>query len=133
MKKILLVDADAAFLAELSSVLTANGYVVDVADSAVSGLKKALSFRPDAIVIDAILETDTAGFEFIYQLRAERADSRYKEIRDTPVIIVSAIHQITNFRFSLNEEASYLPPISAMLTKPLQDEALLAELAKLEG
>ena len=131
MKKILLVDVDEAYLGELGRVLEGKGYAVELAHSRVEGLKKALAWRPDVIVLEAILETDTAGFEFIYQLRAGRADSRYREIRNTPVIIVSAIHEVTHFRFSLNEEASYLPPISAMLTKPLQLEALLAELEKL--
>ena len=130
-KKILLVDDDKDLLRDLDLVLTAHGYQVQQAHSATAGLRAALAYRPDVIILDVMMEKDTAGFEFVYQLRSERDASRYKEIRDTPVIFLTAIHQVTNFRFSLNEQASFLPPTHAMLTKPVQIEVLLAKLNEL--
>jgi len=130
-KKILLVDDDKDLLRDLEVVLTAHGYRVQQVHSATAGLRAALVYRPDVIILDVMMEKDTAGFEFVYQLRSEREASRYKEIRDTPVIFLTAIHQATNFRFSLNEQASFLPPTHAMLTKPVQIEVLLAKLNEL--
>lgn len=131
MEKILLVDDDQDLLRDLELVLSSHGYQVRQAHCATEGLRTALAYRPDVIILDVMMETDTAGFEFVYQLRSEREGSRYKEIRDTPVIFLTAINQATNFRFSLNEQASFLPPTHAMLTKPVQIEVLLARLKEL--
>lgn len=131
MKKILLVDDDKDLCLSLEKVLADNGYAVTLAHSAVEGLKKALEVKPDAIVLDVLMETDTAGFEFIYQIRDDREDSRYKAVKATPIVLLTAINQITNFRFSLSDKDNYLPPISGMLTKPVQIEDLLARLKQI--
>lgn len=131
MKKVLLIDDDKDLCQSLSAVLRTQGYEVAVAHSATEGLKTTLALKPDAIVLDVLMETDTAGFEFIYQIRDERDSSRYLSVRNTPIVLLTAINQITNFRFSLNEKQSYLPSISGMLTKPLQIESLLDRLKQM--
>ena len=50
--------------------LKANGYEVLVAYSAAEGLRSTLTHKPEVIVLDVSMETDTAGFEFIYQIRS---------------------------------------------------------------
>lgn len=131
MKKILLVDDDKDLSHNLEAVFRAHGYAVVPAYTATDGLKAALKERPDAIVLDVSMETDTAGFEFVYQLRSKRDSSRYKEVRETPIIMLTAINQVTNFRFSLNDKESFLPDISEMMTKPVQIDALLNKLKTL--
>lgn len=131
MKKILLVDDDKDLSHNLETVLKAKGYAVAVAHSAAEGLKKVLTEKPDAIVLDVSMETDTAGFEFAYQIRSQRDASRYKAVRDTPIVLLTAINQVTNHRFSLNDKDSFLPDINAMLTKPVQIDVLLSKLQEL--
>ena len=131
MKKVLLIDDDKDLCQSLEAVLKSHGYDVTVAFSATEGLKKTLALKPDAIVLDVLMETDTAGFEFIYQIRDARTDSRYLSVQNTPIVLLTAINQITNFRFSLNDKQSYLPSISGMLTKPLQIESLLEKLKQI--
>ncbi|QLG88428.1 response regulator [Chitinibacter bivalviorum] len=131
MKKILLIDGDTALCQNLSATLAQHGYAVTCAHSAVAGRKAALASPPDAIITEAMLETDTAGFELVYQIRDQRADSRYTAIRDVPILLLTAIDQVTHFRFSLNEKQSYLPPISGMLSKPVQIETLLDKLKEM--
>lgn len=131
MKKVLLIDNDTAYVADTVQALTSNGYQVATAVRADEGLRKALDFRPDIIVLEVMLENDTAGFEFAYQLRSDRKASRYRTIKDTPILLVTAINQATNFRFSLNEKASFLPAGVEMLTKPVPMETLLTKLAQL--
>ncbi|GAA5786333.1 response regulator transcription factor [Chitiniphilus shinanonensis] len=133
MKKILLIDNDKALCESLSGTLEANGYAVTCAHSAVEGRRLALALAPDAIVTEAMLETDNAGFELVYQIRDDRPDSRYAAIRDTPILLLTAIDQLTHFRFSLNEKQSYLPPISGMLSKPAQIDTLLSKLKDMVG
>lgn len=131
MKKILLVDDDKDLSHSLEAVLKAHGYDVTLAFSAVEGLRATLALKPDVIVLDVSMETDTAGFEFVYQIRSKRDSSRYKTVRDTPIILLTAINQVTNFRFSLNDKESFLPDLSEMLTKPVQIDVLLNKLKEL--
>ena len=128
MKKILLVDDDKDLSHNLETVLKSHGYQVVLAYSATEGLRTTLAEKPDAIVLDVSMETDTAGFEFLFHIRNKRAESRYQGVRDTPIILLTAINQTTNSRFSLNDEASFLPDISGMLTKPVQIDTLLSKL-----
>ncbi len=131
MKKILLVDDDKDLSHNLETVLKSHGYAVVLAYSGVEGLKTTLKEKPDAIVLDVSMETDTAGFEFLYQIRSKRESSRYYEVRDTPIVLLTAINQVTNSRFSLDDKDSFLPANSLMLTKPVQIDVLLNTLREM--
>ncbi len=131
--KILFVDDDSDLAERLGAVLRHHGYDVTLASSARDGLRTALALKPDVIILDVSMETDTAGFEFVGQLRSQRAGSRYREIRATPVVLLTAINQVTNSRFSLDDRQSFLPDVSAVLTKPVRIETLLARLGDALG
>ncbi len=128
---ILLVDDDKDLTGNLERVLRTAGYEVAVAHSAVDGLRAALSVRPNLIVLDVTMETDTAGFEFFNQIRSKRDSSRYKEVRDVPIVLLTAINQVTNSRFSLDDKHSFLPGIEGVFTKPVGIETLLAKVKQL--
>ncbi len=129
-KKILLVDDDIDTCAGITLALKANGYEVVEAHSGAEALKKVLTVRPDAIILDVMMETDTAGFEFAYQIRSDRPTSRYREVKDTPIIMLTAINQVTNSRFSLDDRESFLPGVNDFLTKPVNFDLLLEKLKK---
>ncbi len=129
-KKILLVDDDRDLLVSLSQALKVNDFEVVEAYSAVEGLKKILTEKPDLVVFDVMMETDTAGFEAVYQVRSKRDHSKYKEVKDIPIIMLTAIDQVTNSRFSLNEDSSFLPGINDFLTKPIDIDELIEKIRK---
>jgi CheY-like chemotaxis protein len=129
-KKILLVDDDIDTCAGITLALKANGYEVVEAHSGAEALKQVLTVRPDAIILDVMMETDTAGFEFAYQIRSDRPTSRYREVKDTPIIMLTAINQVTNSRFSLDDRESFLPGVNDFLTKPVNFDLLLEKLKK---
>ena len=129
-KKILLVDDDVDTSSNLATVLTAKGYEVTEAHSGAEGLKKVLAFKPDLIILDIMMETDTAGFEFAYQIRSNRPTSKYKEVKNTPVIMLTAINQATNSRFSLSDKDNFMPGVNDFLTKPVNIDSLLEKVAK---
>lgn len=62
-----------------SQILRLKGYEVAVAYSGTEGLEKLLETRPDLVIMDVMMETDTAGFEAIYKIRSDRPDSKFKE------------------------------------------------------
>ncbi len=132
-KKILLVDDDTDLVATLSQALKMNDYVVVTAYSGAEGLQKLLAEKPDLMILDVMMETDTAGFEISYQIRSTRPTSKFKDVKDTPIIMLTAINQVTNSRFSLNEEQSFLPHITDFLTKPVKIDELLQKISKAFG
>jgi CheY-like chemotaxis protein len=130
-KKILIVDDDRDLVLSLSQVLRSQGYTVAAAHSGADGLRALLAERPDLVILDVMMETDTAGFEAADRIRSRRATSRYRELRDVPIIILTAIDQVTNSRFSLDQGESFLPGVAEFLTKPVDLDGLLAKVGAL--
>ncbi len=128
MAKILIVDDDRDLTESLKQILLGKGYQVAMAYSAAEGLKALLAERPDLIVLDVMMETDTAGFEAVYRIRSDRPDSKFKEFKGIPIIILTAIDQVTNSRFSLDQEESYLPGRNEFLTKPVDIDDFLGKI-----
>jgi CheY-like chemotaxis protein len=130
-KKILIVDDDRDLVESLSQVLRVKGYDVAAAYRGSDGLRAVRTERPDLVILDVMMETDTAGFEVADQIRSPRSGSRYAEVRNVPLIILTAIGQVTNSRFSLDPADSFLPGVEAFLTKPVDVDELLAAIARL--
>jgi CheY-like chemotaxis protein len=129
-KKILIIDDDRDLVASLAQVLRGNGYDVAAAHSGADGLKALLAERPDLLILDVMMETDTAGFEAADLIRSRRETSRYREFRDIPIVILTAINQVTNSRFSLDPTESFLPGTNEFLTKPVDLDELLAKVGR---
>ena len=125
-KRILFVDDDRDLAESLAAVLRQHDYDVTLAFSAREGLRTALDRKPDLIILDVSMETDTAGFEFVGQVRSRRPSSRYRAIRGVPIVLLTAINQVTNSRFSLDDRQSFLPEVGGVLTKPVRIDTLLA-------
>ncbi len=124
-KKILIVDDDKDLVDTLQLAFESSGYATCAAYSANEGLQKLVQEKPDLIILDVMMETDTAGFEFAFQVRNKRETSKYTEFIDIPIIILTAINQSTNSRFSLDEDDSFLPKIDKFLTKPINIDELI--------
>mgnify|MGYP001765505500 FL=1 len=129
-KKILIVDDDRDLTASLARVLEAHGYDVAAAPSGADGLKALLAERPDLVVLDVMMETDTAGFEAAAAIRSRRESSKYRAVRDVPIVILTAIDQVTNSRFSMDPSDSFLAGRNEFLTKPVDLDELLAKIRR---
>ncbi len=129
-KKILMVDDDIDTCSNLTKVLSSKGYEVTEAYSGAEALKKVLAVKPDLIILDIMMEKDTAGFEVANMIRSERPTSKYKEVKSVPIIVLTAINQVTNSRFSLDDKNSFLPGVNDFLTKPVNFDLLLEKVAR---
>lgn len=129
-KKILIVDDDKDLVASLEQVLRASGYEVASAANGAEGLKALEAEKPDLVILDVMMETDTAGFEVADRIRSRRATSKYLPFKDIPIIILTAINQVTNSRFSMDQGDSFLPSVNDLLTKPVDIDELLDKVAK---
>lgn len=121
-KRILLVDDDADQRLSVRLPLEAAGYEVFEAPSQDEGLAAVKKVHPDLIVLDVMMDTTTAGFQFALALRSPDAESEYREFKKTPIIMLTAIHSTTPLRFSPDED--YLP-VQTFLEKPVDSKTLL--------
>lgn len=124
--KILLIDDDEDFRTSVRSVLEANGYEVFEAASGKEGLSKLVESRPDAILLDVILECCSEGYGVNAAIKYQDA---YAGFRDIPIIMVSSIQETPDERFPRAEEVEMIRP-DWYLTKPLDFGRLLSLLER---
>ncbi len=129
-KKILIVDDEQDQVNSLAHILKNKNYEVAEAYSGREGLRKLLEEKPDLLILDIMMDTDTEGFEIADMIRSNRPTSKYKEFKDIPIIMLTAINQATNSRFSLDMEESFLPDVKDFLTKPVKFDELLKAVQK---
>jgi adenylate cyclase len=122
-KRIRLVDDDADQRLSVRLPLEAAGYAVFEAPGYDQGLAAVKEVKPDLIVLDVMMDTTTAGFQFALTLHSPDADSDYREYSKMPIIMLTAIHSTTPLRFSPDED--YLP-VQTFLEKPIDTKVLLA-------
>jgi two-component system alkaline phosphatase synthesis response regulator PhoP len=129
-KRILLVDDDADVRLTVRLPLEAAGYQVFEAVNLADGQAAVIKITPDLIVLDVMMDSATAGFQFALDLHNADPNSKFKEFRATPIIMLTAIHTTTPMRFA--PDIDYLP-VQVFLEKPVEPEVLLAEVRKLLG
>jgi len=71
-----------------------------------------------------MMETGMAGFNVSYEVRKD------PHFAQTPILMVTAIHQTTPLRFSPETDGEYLP-VQKLLDKPVPADVLLKEVALL--
>lgn len=126
--RILLVDDDPDVRLSLRMPLEAAGYKISEATNPKEGLSEIKKEKPDLLILDVMMDSATAGFQFALDLHSEDPKSEYKDYKDIPIIILTAIHDTTSLRFSPDQD--YLP-VQTFLEKPVEPEVLLSTVKKL--
>jgi CheY-like chemotaxis protein len=114
-KTILIVDDDLAFAQFLDELLTAAGYRIVVAKHGAAAFLELEIASPDLMIVDVFMPV-IDGITFCRMARLNRAT------RTTPIIVMSA---------TPNLHQTIPVPISGLLTKPLDIDALLHLVATL--
>jgi two-component system KDP operon response regulator KdpE len=96
-------------------MLIRNGFQVEVAHNAISGLKEAYALKPDAVILDIMLP-DMDGWQVCRRLR---------EMSDVPIIMLSALGSDENVIEGLNLGAD------DYIVKPVAVEELIARIRAL--
>ncbi|MCP4267275.1 MAG: response regulator [Candidatus Brocadiaceae bacterium] len=129
-QKILIIDDDPDIAEAMRMPLEANDYEVISASCGKEGRRKAKDEIPDLIILDVMMETDTEGFHVAYDLRNVEPDSEYKECRDIPILMITAISQKKGVKFSPEKDEAFLP-VDDFIEKPVQPKELLEKVAGL--
>ena len=127
-KRILLVDDDPDIRLTARLPLEAAGYEVFEAVNFADGQAAVKKVKPDLIVLDVMMDTTTAGFQFALDLHNPDPTSEFKDFKDIPVIMLTAIHSTTPMRFT--PDSDYLP-VQVFLEKPVEPDVLLSNVRKL--
>lgn len=119
MAKILLVDDDVDLIEMNRLVLTRRGHDVACAYSAAEAREQLRTTVPDLIVLDVMMETQTAGLELVQEL--------HRTHPDLPVLMLSAIRSATQRPPGPSFDAGRLPGVKFM-DKPALPERLADEI-----
>jgi CheY-like chemotaxis protein len=127
--KVLLIDDDSDFRAAVKSLLESHGYGVLEASSGHEGLRMVAEHKPDAILLDIMMETSVEGYGVTHSLKYR---DEYADFRHIPVFMVSSIEESPDERFPMSAEVEMIRP-DRYLTKPLDIPEFLRLLEKAVG
>lgn len=125
-KKILIVDDDPDFVESNKELLEANGYQVVSASNGAEGLALAKKEKPDLMILDVMMATNTEGFE------VSRKIPETPELRNMPVLLVTGIRRALNLPFGFEPDKTWLP-VDSVFEKPIDPAVLLQEIKKRIG
>jgi CheY-like chemotaxis protein len=125
-KRILVIDDDADFTASVQALLEAEGYEVFTAASGKEGLRRLPDVKPDAILLDVMMESTTEGYGVSDAIKHH---DEYAAQRDVPVLMVSSIQESPDERFPRAPETDLIRP-DRYFTKPLDIPQFLETIAR---
>jgi len=99
--KILVIDDDPDFIDAVTPILESALYDVVPALNPGEGKEKIFSEKPDLILLDIMMDSLFDGFSLCHAIKTSK---EYKEFKDTPIIFVSAVKEMTGSRFQFNAQ-----------------------------
>jgi DNA-binding response OmpR family regulator len=124
MPRILLVDDDTELVARNVDALVAGGFAVAVAGTTAGALDAARRDRPDAVVLEAMLDGGMAGFDLARMFA--------REFPTLPLLMVTRAdeHLTAAQRKGQDRDGGWMP-VARYLAKPVMPEVLAYELGHL--
>jgi len=124
-KKILLVDDDIDLIEQNKILLESLGFKVITAESAKEGFDIFIKEKPDAAIVDLIMENPDSGFVLSHKIKSTEYG------KNIPVLILTSATYDTGVKFSAStrEEKEWIK-CDGILNKPVVVEDLLAKLEK---
>ena len=123
--RILIVDDDVDLTKALKVTLESRKYTVVTAADRAEGMEKAQAQKPDLFILDVMMGTWQDGFEMSRELKK---DPRFK---DTPILMLTSIEERTGMEFKSTAGDPNWLPVEGFMEKPVEPEALLAEVERL--
>ncbi len=116
-KTILIIDDDADLRAAMRIVLEATGFSVGEAAEGEEGLKIVKRIKPDAIIVDLMMETIDAGSKLSTQLKEEGFTG--------PIYLLSSAGDTVRYNIDTQELG-----LSGIFQKPIDHKVLINTLKK---
>jgi DNA-binding response OmpR family regulator len=126
--KILVIDDDPDFVIAVTPILESALYDVVHASNPEEGKEKIFSEKPDLILLDIMMDSLFDGFSLCHAIKSSK---EYKEFKDTPIIFVSAVKEMTGSRFQFNAQEQGMIGPDDYIDKPVKPGDLIARIEKL--
>ena len=120
MTRILIIDDDPDVVEACTMVLSREGYEMDSAFDRATGMKKVLSFKPDLLILDVMMEQPDDGIAMAQELRRNNFNA--------PILMLTSIGKITGLTYGRDNE---MVPVDAFEEKPLDPRILSSVVRKL--
>jgi CheY-like chemotaxis protein len=121
--KVLIVDDDPAFVESIADLLEAFGYEVSRAFDGTEGVTRAREVRPDVMILDVMMSTETEGFE------TARAVREIPELQGMGVVLVTGVTATLKLPQGLAPDDTWLP-VDRVLEKPISPDRLIKEIER---
>ncbi|MBD3409494.1 MAG: response regulator [Ignavibacteriales bacterium] len=123
LKRILVVDDDVDMLDQAKAILGAKGIEVFTADNADEGFQTFQEKKPDAIILDLMMEEYDSGFVLAHKMKRAMGDDK------KPIFLATAVANVTGMKFdSTTEEEKEWIKTDAVLNKPFTADEVLAKI-----
>jgi two-component system alkaline phosphatase synthesis response regulator PhoP len=122
MAKILIIDDDPDIVLSVRLTLEAAGHAVAEASNGTTGMAAIKADRPELIILDVMMDTNTEWFQMAMKLRNPDPSSEYAAYRDIPILMLTAVHSTTPLRFE--PDIDYLP-VELFVDKPIDPDDLM--------
>ena len=120
-EKIMVVDDDADYVYVIKTLLENEQYTVVTAGDKTEGMEKIRAEKPDLAILDVMMHAWQDGFEMSRQLKKD------PQFKNMPVLMLTAVENRTGIGFKSTAGDPLWLPVDAFLSKPVEPQALLAE------
>ena len=131
-KKVLIIDDDIDVVEAMKIALDSVGYEIEYAYNSEDGFGKLLSFKPDLLILDVMMTTITEGFNAAWEIRSSDPNSRFRDFKDIPILMISAVSSEQKMIFDPKKDEEYLP-VNDFVEKPISPRALIDKVKGLIG
>ncbi len=124
----MIIDDDRDIIDGISMILEANDYTVVSKMDTDNIIEAIQSENPDAILLDIVFPEDAqAGFKVARKMAADES------VNHIPVLILSAVNQLSNlgFSFTENDISRDFMPVNGFIEKPVKPDELLEKIKSL--
>ena len=124
---ILIIEDDKDLVDTMRIVLESKAYQVRAAYDGKEGYAEIEKKRPDVIILDVMMSTDTEGFDLAYKLQ------RKPEYKKVPILMLTSFPQKMaeegpeKFQHILGEDW----PVTLFFEKPIEPEKLLSTIEEI--
>ena len=126
--KIFVIDDDPDFRKVVSMMLEAKSYNVVTAKDPKEAKKMLLTEKPDLVLLDIMMDSIFDGYSLCNEIKTSE---EFRELKDTPVIFVSAVKEKAGSRVTFDTSEHGLVGPDDYIDKPIQSEDLYARIEKL--
>lgn len=121
--KVLVVDDDASFVESIRDLLEACGYEVFSAQDGTAGLETAKRVKPDVMILDVMMRSDTEGIEVARRVR------ECSDLSGMGVVLVTGVTKALHLPKDLAPDDHWLP-VDRVMEKPVSPDRLIKELER---